>query len=89
MITFINYYDVWGNKKDGFEVNDVSMHTLVGKKSDLDTPYSILRLLKKNEIIKKTAKTTSMSLEFWDENEVEITCKKTGMPVGRLLIEEN
>jgi hypothetical protein len=87
MVTLTNYWDVWGNKKDGFEVNDVSKYQISGTEKDFANELSILRLLKKAGFVKKTAKTASLAYDFWSENEVELTCKKTGKPLCLLTLE--
>ena len=82
MIIFINYWDVWGNETDGWDVNDVSRHTL----KDTDTPNTetdVLAVLIDNDIVHSDTTLGDLDLEF-SECSVEITERKTQRPFGRL-----
>lgn len=80
-ITFINYFDVWGNAREGFEVNDVSRHTLTGKIPE--SPQAVLRLLKQNGIIQKTTRIRSFSEIDFQCSAIELT-ERNGRPFGRI-----
>lgn len=82
MIIFINYWDVWGNQFEGYEVNDVSRHTL----KNTDTPKTetdVLAVLIDNDIVHADTTLGDLDIEF-SEFSVEITERKTGRPFGRL-----
>lgn len=82
MIIFINYWDVWGNETDGWDVNDVSRHTL----KDTDTPNTetdVLAVLIDNDIVHADTTLGDLDIEF-SECSVEITESKTQRPFGRL-----
>lgn len=82
MIIFINYWDVWGNETDGWDVNDVSRHTL----KDTDTPKTdadVLAVLIDNDIVHSDTTLGDLDIEF-SECSVEITESKTHRPFGRL-----
>jgi hypothetical protein len=80
-ITFINYWDVWGNARDGWDVNDVSRHSLTGKIPE--SPQAVLRLLKQNGIIHKTTRVRSFSQIDFQCSGIELT-KRNGRPFGRI-----
>lgn len=80
-ITFINYWDVWGNAREGFQVNDVSRHSLTGKIPE--SPQAVLRLLKENGIIQKTTRVRSFSDIAFHDFAIELT-ERNGRPFGRI-----
>jgi len=80
-LIFVNYWDVWGNAREGFEVNNVSRHTLTGKIPE--SPQAVLRLLKENEIIHKTARIRSFSEIDFQCSGIELT-ERSGRPFGRI-----
>jgi hypothetical protein len=80
-ITFVNYWDVWGNERDGWDVNDVSRHSLTGKVPE--SPQAVLRLLKENGIIHKTARVRSFSDIDFQCSAIELT-ERNGRPFGRI-----
>lgn len=82
MIIFINYWDVWGNENDGWDVNDVSRHTLKNSEPP-KTETDVLAVLIDNDIVYADITLEDLTLEF-SECSVEITEFKTGRPFGRL-----
>jgi hypothetical protein len=80
-LIFVNYFDVWGNAREGFEVNDVSRHTLTGNIPD--SPKAVLKLLKENEIIHKTTRIRSFSRIDFQCSGIELTAR-CGRPFGRI-----
>jgi len=80
-VIFVNYWSVLGNSREGFEVNDVSRHTLIGKFPE--SPQAVLRLLKENEIIHKTARIRSFSDIDFQCSAIELT-ERNGRPFGRI-----
>lgn len=82
MIIFVNYWDVWGNQFEGYEVNDVSRHTL--KDTDIPkTENDVLSVLIDNDIVHPDTTLGDLDIEF-SECSVEITERKTHRPFGRL-----
>lgn len=78
---FINYWDVWGNENDGWDVNDVSRHNIYGDTPD--TPEQILELLKFNDIVHANVSLADIEIEF-HEFSVELTERANGRPFGRI-----
>jgi hypothetical protein len=56
-------YDIWGNKKDGFEVNDVYCTPLIVELKEEYTDNTIIRKLKEVGFIKNTAKNCNFEIE--------------------------
>jgi ribosomal protein L31 len=60
-----NYFDVWGNKKEGFEVNN-QCHDYYTTKSKLETRKQILQFLKRINFLKKSVRENSIR---WEDTE--------------------
>lgn len=58
-------YDVWGNKKDGFEVNDacVAEKDIVLSDDSLSDNKKLISALRKLNLIKKGIRSSSISIE--------------------------
>jgi len=82
--TLINYFDVWGNKKDGYEINNqcVEFDDLVI--ADDATPKEICTYLKS---IKMLATDDMRRLEVIDWGDlIEVNERKTGKPLFGLMM---
>jgi hypothetical protein len=76
-------YDVWGNRRDGFEVNDAwttSVHVLIP--ADL-TDTQVLRALKQAGVILKGKQSRSFEISG-DDTTIYLTHAKSGYPLGEL-----
>jgi hypothetical protein len=78
-----NLFDVWGNKKDGWEVNDQRPAGLIVCRWTED---SILKAMKKAGLIKKTVRKNSVK---WDDSCDGIGInEKSGKPVFFLSVKQ-
>ncbi len=67
-------YDVWGNAKDGFEVNDafIAERDIVIAESYLETDAGVIKALRKLDLLKKGIKTKSLSVDGEKEHTLYI-----------------
>lgn len=79
----IDYFDVWGNEEDGWEVNNLCTIRENIEISDDATDAEILVLLVKIGFL-ATADERLVCLESTDSNFIEIYQVKDMMPLGRL-----
>lgn len=77
-----DYFDVWGNPRDGFEVNNWSFSYFRAPVSILNTRGSCLKALKKIGFIKKSVRENSISWEEMDSG--YILSDRKGYPVCAL-----
>ena len=79
-VRIIDYYDVWGNEEEGYDVNGIAIFGEYDVRKDFDG----FNLLKKVGFLKKEA--TKRQLEIWDSGDyfIEYYDKKTGIPLGRI-----
>ncbi len=71
-------YDVWGNKKDGFEINDCFATDIM-----IDSSKDIVKSLKQEGFIKKSIKNKSFEIEG-DEDCLYITYAPDYYPLCEL-----
>jgi hypothetical protein len=85
-VTFKVYtLDVWGNARDGYEVNDRSYTGSKVTLAESGTAGDILRALKDEGLVKKTARVAQMDID--DSNwpyAVYVNAAKTSKPVFEL-----
>lgn len=72
--------DVWGDEKDGFEVNDISKTQTFIDIPDASTDDEIMAILEKNEIIRPVGLSVN---DTWCPD-IFIDDAKTGKPIIRL-----
>ena len=77
------YYenDIWGNEKEGYEVNDVSKTSIVITLPDEFEDKQLIRALKSNNVIGKYMRNKSFFIDG-DETILHLECK--GYPFGHL-----
>ena len=63
IITVTNYFDVWGNAKEGWEVNNCC-HDEYEYRGKLESRKDCLKFLKKIDFLKKTVRIASIQ---WEE----------------------
>lgn len=89
-VTFKVYtLDVWGNAKDGYEVNDRSYTGSKVTLSSSGTKADLLRALKDEGLVKKTARVAQMEVD--DSNWpyfVSVDAAKTSKPIFQLTSDE-
>lgn len=82
--TLINYFDVWGNKKDGYTVNNQCIEADDINITDDATPKEICEYLKN---INMLATSDMRRLEVVDYGDlIEINEKKSGCPLFGLMM---
>lgn len=79
----IDYYDVLGNKEDGYEVNDVYTRITGVEITDNTTDEDIINYLKSINFLIESATTETIEIDG-DDFCIELTEKETGYPLGRL-----
>ena len=89
----INHYDVWGNQKEGYEVNDSSITGIVITVEDTDTDKDIINKLIDEGFftpqVYNSKKTIKVKVELENLGEdIEIIEKKTGKPIASLASNE-
>jgi hypothetical protein len=81
----VNYFDVWGNQKDGYEINNLCTEiegiVLVDGCQDTD----LLKYLKSIGFFKKHVRLNMLSIEDYScmGDYIEISEKRTGKPICR------
>lgn len=78
----INYFDVWGNKKDGYEVNNLCEEGIIEVASWSDS--DVLKALKKSNFIKKHVRTNMLTFSHLGPDCVEIEHRSSYRPICRL-----
>ena len=79
----IDYFDVWGNATDGWEVNDlttVEENIVIAEDS---TDEEIIEFLVQIEYLKPEVKEL-VYLESYDNKMIEIIARENDYPIGRL-----
>ena len=77
--TLINYFDVWGNKKDGYEVNNQCIEKDDIVITDDATPKEICEYLVQIGML-KTSDMRRLEVIDWG-NSIEINERKSGKPL--------
>jgi hypothetical protein len=80
----VNYFDVWGNEKNGYEVNNLC------KEGQLELPENatnkdIIHAIKAFGFFKKHVRTNMLDISN-DWEMIEIDQRRNGMPICRLEI---
>ena len=79
----IDYFDVWGNATDGWEVNDLTTVEDDIVISEDASDEEIIDFLVRIEYLKPEAK-ENVYLESYDNEMIEIVQTKDDYPIGRL-----
>ena len=79
-ILVTNYFDVWGNKKEGWEVNNCCHDVYNVRRFDPYNKAATLRFLKRIDFLKKSVRLASLSIEE-AENALYISQSRDGCPV--------
>lgn len=79
----IDYFDVWGNATDGWEVNDLTTVIYDIAIAEDATDEEIIDYLIQLEYLKPEAK-ENVHLESYDNEMIEIVQTKDDYPLGRL-----
>lgn len=84
-LRLVNYFDVWGNKKDGWEVNNLCTEWEDVWTSELDDK-TLLDILKNTEFLRKDVRINEIDFEWVGPEICEISVKNTYYPLGRIEI---
>ncbi len=80
----IDYYDICGNEKEGYEVNNLCTWITDIEIADDATDADIINYLKSIKYLNERATTETVELSGDDDFYIELTEKETGRPLGRL-----
>lgn len=80
----VNYFDVWGNKKDGYEVNNQCREGIV-ELSDNATNKDIIHTLIDFGFFNETASTKNVEIQDFGDM-IELFDKKSQKPLCHLMI---
>lgn len=84
----IDYFDVWGNQKDGWQVNGVC-EEFTSELPDDFTHGDILKDLKQQGFLKKHVRTNMLDFYPLGFEMLEISARRNGAPLCRIeFIEE-
>jgi hypothetical protein len=73
-------YDVWGNQRDGFEVNQSFYTDQYADIPEGASDAEIVRILKDEGIIKKSARASSVEIEGEEGYDLYFKHRPTGRP---------
>lgn len=73
-------YDVWGNNKDGYEVNDVFKRDIV----EIDDQKDLIKEMRKQGLIKKGVRSKSIGIDGEPGYTFYITDNRNGCPAFEL-----
>lgn len=79
-ISVTNYFDVWGNKKDGWEVNNWCADEYTVRKFDIFDKQAVLRFLKRIDFLLPSVRVKSLTWEDTDRGWI-IDQASDGCPV--------
>ena len=77
----IHYFDVWGNEKDGFQVNNLAEIGTIQLK-DYTNIKEIIQKLKEIDFLAKHCRTNMF--DVWNDYEMIEYSRKNGKPLFRL-----
>lgn len=80
----VNYFDVWGNEKDGWEVNNVCQHGEYVEREAFNDRAEMLAWLKNMDFLAKYVRLNMLEIEWLDDDFIEISRKANGCPVCRI-----
>ena len=78
-----NYFDVWGNEKDGYEVNDARIERDNIWTNELDDK-TLLNILKNSGFLRKNIRINQLNFEWVGPECCEISVQRNGYPLGRI-----
>jgi hypothetical protein len=82
-VQVIDYFDVWGNEDDGFDVNDLRRFGKFEVEAEWDDNAELLAWLKTISFIAEHATLDDLKIE-WGDGSVELSEAKNGLPLGRV-----
>lgn len=79
----VDYYDVWGNETDGWDVNGVSREDCYIDLVFDNTDDEIIEKLVEVRYLSVDA-VDHVNVDWLDDTMIELTVKENGFPLGRL-----
>jgi len=86
-IEFVDFWDVWGNPKDGWEVNNLSRNEYTSRKFDIWNRKKVLKWLKRIKYLKKTVREKSIEWKETDEGYI-LYQANNGLPLCEIRLLE-
>lgn len=80
----VDYFDVWGNGVDGYEVNNICKTGHIITISENTTDKEIIDYLKYICFLSYNANEENIRVEWLDESFIELSEFQTDFPLGRL-----
>lgn len=68
----INYFDVWGNDDDGFEVNNQCRENIFIEIDENTTKENIIEQLIENGFLKNKANINNVDVDWFDDHFIEL-----------------
>jgi len=84
-LRLVNYFDVWGNEKDGWDVNNACEEWNDVWTCDLDDK-TLLKILKSTGFLQKHVRTNQLIFDWIGPECCEISLRRTHYPLGRIEI---
>jgi hypothetical protein len=85
----VDYFDVWGNEEDGYEVNNLSRLDIYIYITDEATKEDIIKELIVCDYLKPNASLENIEVEWNDEFFIELFQKDNMYPICRLELVDN
>jgi len=82
-IRLTHYFDVWGNEKDGYEVNDARIVWDDVWTCDLED-RTLLNILKNTGFLAKNVRINQLDFEWLGPEYCEISVRRNGYPLARI-----
>ena len=82
-LRLVNYFDVWGNKKDGWDVNNACVEWDDVWTCDLDDK-TLLKILKSTGFLRKDVRINQLNFDWLGPDYCEITLRKNYYPLCRI-----
>jgi hypothetical protein len=79
-INICNYFDVWGNQKDGYEVNSWN-YPVKNLGAEIDSEKDILNLLKEQGLLNEKCRINQVTIEDESNGLIMIYERKTRKPM--------
>ena len=84
MFELIDYYDVWGNSADGWEVNNLATVARDIVITDDATQRDIMECLKRIGYFAKHVRLNMLDFSMWETDMIEISRRRDGQPLCSL-----
>ena len=78
----VNYFDVWGNARDGWEVNNLCEHAIIT--ANIETRADVLKALKACDFLRPHVRLNMIDFPIGIGDVTEVDARKDGRPLCRL-----